>query len=148
MNVGDVCTRNVVTCLVEASMAQVAIRMRDQHVGAVVVIDDEGARRPIGVITDRDIVLAVVATELEASTITAGDLLVDAPVTIGEEDDVLEAIRTMRAHSVRRLPVTTPDGALAGIVTMDDLVYLLSTEMGYLARLIERQPRREAKLRR
>lgn len=147
MNVGDVCTRNVVTCLADASLAQVSVRMRDQHVGAVVIVDAESSRRPIGLVTDRDIVLAVVAPGLEASVITAGDLLVDPLVTIAEDSDVIDAIRTMRARSVRRLPVVTADGALAGIVTMNDLVHLFSTEMGNLARLIERQPRREAKRR-
>ena len=147
MNIGDVCTRNVVTCLADASLAQVGVRMRDQHVGAVVVVDGETSRRPIGLVTDRDIVVAVVAPGLDAATITAGDLLVDPVQTIQEDSDVIDAIRAMRARGVRRLPVVAADGTLAGIITMNDLVHLFSTEMGNLARLIERQPRREAKRR-
>ncbi|RPH63551.1 MAG: CBS domain-containing protein [Burkholderiales bacterium] len=147
MNVGNACTRDVVTCLAHTSLAEVATRMRDRHVGAVVVLDDEQRRRPIGVVTDRDIVIEIVATGLDANAITAGDVMLDGLVTVDIDSDPLEAARSMRSRGVRRLPVVDRNGALAGIVTLDDLVHLLSTEMGYLARLIERQPKREAQLR-
>ncbi|ODS98053.1 MAG: hypothetical protein ABS56_07125 [Lautropia sp. SCN 69-89] len=147
MNVGDASTRGVVTCLATTSLAEVASRMRDRHVGAVVVVDDEQRRRPIGVVTDRDIVIEIVATGLDANVIMAGDVMLDGLVTVTGESDPLEAARLMRSRGVRRLPVVDRDGALAGIVTLDDLVHLLSTEMGHLARLIERQPRREAQTR-
>lgn len=147
MKVGDCCTRDVVTCLANTSLAEVAARMRDRHVGAVVVIDDEKAKRPVGVVTDRDIVIEIVATGLDANAITAGDVMLDGLVTVEEDGGPLEAARTMRARGVRRLPVVDRKGALAGIVTLDDLVHLLAGEMGHLARLIERQPKREAQLR-
>lgn len=147
MNVGNACTREVVTCLASTSLAEVATRMRDRHVGAVVVIDDEQRRRPVGVVTDRDIVIEIVATGLDANTITAGDVMLDGLVTVELDSDPIEAARLMRTRGVRRLPVVDRNGALAGIVTLDDLVHLLSTEMGHLARLIERQPKREAQLR-
>jgi len=147
MNVGTACTREVVTCLAATSLAEVANRMRDRHVGAVVVIDDEQRRRPIGVVTDRDIVIEIVATGLDANTITAGDVMLDGLVTVTEDSGPLEAARAMRSRGVRRLPVVDGNGALAGIIALDDLVNLLSTEMGHLARLIERQPKREAQKR-
>jgi CBS domain-containing protein len=147
MNVGNACTREVVTCLAETALVEVATRMRDRHVGAVVVIDDEQRRRPIGVVTDRDIVIEIVATGLDAKAITAGDVMLDGLVTVTEDSGPLEAARAMRSRGVRRLPVVDREGRLAGIVTLDDLAHLLSTEMGHLARLVERQPKREARLR-
>jgi CBS domain-containing protein len=147
MKVGDSCTRDVVTCLANASLAEVSTRMRDRHVGAVVVIDDEQQRRPIGVVTDRDIVIEIVATGLDAQTITAGDVMLDGLVTVDEDSGPLEAAELMRSRGVRRLPVVDRSGKLAGIVTLDDLVHLLAGEMGHLAWLIERQPKREAQLR-
>ena len=147
MKVGDSCTRDVVTCVANTSLAEVARRMRDRHVGAVVVLDDEQRRRPIGVVTDRDIVIEIVATGLDADTITAGDVMLDGLVTVDEDSGPLEAAQLMRSRGVRRLPVVDRSGALAGIITLDDLVHLLAGEMGHLARLIERQPKREAQLR-
>ena len=147
MNVGNACTREVVTCLADTSLAEVATRMRDRHVGAVVVVDDDKRRRPIGVVTDRDIVIEIVATGLDAKTITAGDVMLDGLATVTEDSGPLEAARAMRSRGVRRLPVVDRNGCLAGIVALDDLVHLLSTEMGHLARLVERQPKREAQLR-
>ena len=93
----------------------------------------------------KDDYLAAVARAREY--IMAGDVMLDGLVTVTEQSDPLEAARLMRSRGVRRLPVVDGDGALAGIVTLDDLVHLLSTEMGHLARLIERQPRREAQMR-
>lgn len=147
MNVGHACTREVVTCVAETPLAELATRMRDRHVGAIVVIDDEQRRQPVGVVTDRDIVVEIVATGLDANAITAGDVMAGELATVPEDSGALEAARLMRTRGVRRLPVVDRNGCLAGIVTLDDLVHLLSTEMQHLARLVDHQPQREARRR-
>jgi CBS domain-containing protein len=109
-------TESVVTADVSASLASVGALMRDRNVGSVVVCDSD---RPVGVMTDRDLALAVVADGVDAGD-QAGDHCSRPLVTGSVEMDIEEAVALMIEHRIRRLPVTA-DGDLAGIVTIDDL---------------------------
>jgi CBS-domain-containing membrane protein len=148
MSIGDLCNRDVAFALRETTIGAAAKLMRHYHVGSLVVIDEKAGRRlPVGIITDRDVVVEVVATELDAGTITVGDIMTPEVVTAPESMGVMESIQLMRVKGVRRLPIVDGSGGLAGIVTVDDLLDMLAEELGELARIVVREQVREAQLR-
>ncbi|MBI1396727.1 MAG: CBS domain-containing protein [Betaproteobacteria bacterium] len=140
MAIGEICNREVIIARGNETVAAVAELMRRHHVGSVVVVEGlEGQWVPLGIVTDRDIVVGVVAKGLDPQTIEAAEVMGTSLVKVKESAGVSETIELMRAHGVRRLPVTGENGALAGIVAVDDLVDLLAEEMGALARLVSRE---------
>jgi CBS domain-containing protein len=148
MNVATVCSRNVVSCPGQDSLRRLAELMRAHHVGAIVVTSvGQHAQRPIGIVTDRDIVVEVVATGLDAETITAADVIRAPVVVVSEQDSLLDAIHRMRSRGVRRLPVIDARGQLSGIITFDDVLHALTHELSTLARVAEHQPSQEARAR-
>ena len=148
MSIGELCNRDVAFAMRETTIAAAAKLMRHYHVGSLVVVDEKAGRRmPVGIITDRDIVVEVVATGLDAGTITVGDIMVHEIVTAPESMGVMETIQLMRVKGVRRLPVVDAGGGLAGIVTVDDLLDVLAEELSELARIVVREQVREAQLR-
>ena len=132
----------------ETSVAAVAKLMRQYHVGEVIVMrNDSGRRVPLGIVTDRDIVLSVVAAELAPATLAIGDIMGQRLVTAGEDEDVFDVIQRMRNIGVRRMPIVDADGALIGIVSIDDILEVLAEEMTELARLISREQLHEQQTR-
>lgn len=149
MHIGEVCTREVVCAAVDTSVAAAAKLMRQYHIGDVVVVQENGGKRmPLGIVTDRDITIGVVAAELDANTITVGDIMGAELVTAGESEDVFATVRRMRSRGVRRMPIVDEDGALTGIVSIDDLIEILAEELGALAHLIAREQVNEQRTRR
>jgi CBS domain-containing protein len=124
--------------------------MRRHHVGDLVVTEERanGRQVPIGIVTDRDIVVSVVATTLDPAVYTVGDLVARELVTVAEDQGVFESIQQMRTNGVRRMPVVDREGGLVGIISVDDLIQLLSDEMSELAKLISREQVREAESKR
>ncbi|MGQ9686679.1 MAG: CBS domain-containing protein [Thiobacillaceae bacterium] len=144
MAIGEICNREVVIVSREAPVIEAARLMRQYHVGDLVVVDEpSGRRRPVGIVTDRDIVIEVVAMEVAPETLSVGDIMSAELATVRETEGVFETIRYMRDKGIRRLPVVDRDGWLQGIVTLDDLLILLAEEMGEMARLIGREMDRE-----
>jgi len=144
MAIGEICNREVVIVAREAPVSEAARLMRQYHVGDLVVVDElAGLRRPVGIVTDRDIVIEVVAMEVAPETLRVGDIMSAELATVRETEGVYETIRYMRDKGIRRLPVVDRDGWLQGIVTLDDLLILLAEEMGEMARLIGREMDRE-----
>jgi len=118
--------------------------MRRYHVGDLVVVDESGGKRiPMGLITDRDIVISVIAAQLDPTTITTGDLISREIVVVGEDQGVFETIEHMRAHGVRRMPVVDQQGALVGIIAVDDLTELLAEELSQLSKLVSKEQAQE-----
>lgn len=149
MTISEICNREVVIAGRDLSVADTARLMREHHVGDVIVADPVGGHaRPVGIVTDRDIVVEVVAAGLSPDSLTAGDIMGPELAVVRESEGVFETLRYMRAQGVRRMPVVDRDGWLLGIVTLDDLMELLAEEMGELAGLISRERRRETELRR
>lgn len=149
MAMSELCNSDVITLERNSTIAQAAKLMRQHHVGAVIIVEmKDGRRSPVGVVTDRDIVVELVATELDPDVITVGDIMVHTLVSISEKSGLLEAIRLMADKGVRRLPVTDEKGALVGIVALDDMLLLLTKELGALSKLVEREQKNEAKKRR
>lgn len=144
MPISDIAVRNVVTVTRATPIREVAQAIRHCHVGAVVVVEEEnGAKTPVGVLTDRDIVVAVVAQGLDSAPLSAGDVMSPDPICITADAGVLDAVNRMRIHGVRRLPVVDQHGLLVGIVAVDDLLHLLSDELSRLARLTVWERQRE-----
>jgi CBS domain-containing protein len=140
MSIGQFCNKYVVTATRSTTVLEAAHLMRHNHVGDVVVVDEvEGGRVPVGIVTDRDIVVEIVCTGLDASVIQVGDLLSRPLVTVGQDDGYAETVRTMTAHGVRRMPVVDDAGRLVGIVTLDDLLHQLATPLAALSTLAQRE---------
>jgi len=144
MTTGKVCNREVVFIHAQASVPEAARLMREHHVGDLVVIKEKtGKRIPVGIVTDRDIVLEVIAEGVDMDDVSVGDIMSDKLVTARESDGLLETIKLMRAKGIRRLPVVNDDNELVGILSVDDLIDLFSEQIVDLARLIAREQGRE-----
>lgn len=150
MPVGEMCTRDVVIARREDSVLDAARSMRTYHVGDVLVADErDGVRVPVGIVTDRDLVVQVIAMELAPAAISVGDIMAPELEAVSESCGLLEAIRYMRRKSIRRLAVLNDaSGGLAGIVMLDDLLGLLGEELAALGRLVDRGRELEVKARR
>jgi CBS domain-containing protein len=146
MPIGDVCIRDVVITGKNTTVQEAALLMRRNHVGDLVVTEEKpnGLRIPVGIVTDRDIVLSVIATTLDPAVYTVGDLVARELVTVSQDRGIFESIQHMRTNGVRRMPVVDNQGGLVGIISVDDLIQLLSEEMSALAKLISREQVREA----
>lgn len=144
MTVGTVCTREVVTAGRESPVGELAQLMRSRHVGDVVIVESrDGRRYPVGMVTDRDLVLEVMAEGLDAGAVVAGDLLTEPLVVVEESEELDQALARMRAHGVRRLPVVDVGGVLVGLLSSDDVIEMLSDQVGDLALLVTREQRHE-----
>lgn len=148
MAIGEICNREVVVVTRETPVVEAAQLMRQHHVGDVVVVMEEGGlRTPLGILTDRDIVVEAVAAGLDPATLKVGEIMTPDLATVQENTGVFEAIRYMRDKGVRRMPVVDANADLIGILALDDLLDLLAEELGALARLVAREQNRESKLR-
>jgi CBS domain-containing protein len=149
MNVGEVCSRVVVFAERDMPLVEAARLMREHHVGSLVVVDETGAGRvPVGMVTDRDIVVAAVAKAVDPRTVAVGEIMAAEVVVAQETDSEFDVLRTMRRRGVRRLPVVDAAGRLVGLITLDDLLGLLAEELGSLARAVETERAAEARTRR
>jgi CBS domain-containing protein len=127
---GKICTRPVVTASAQMTVDEAARVMRSKNVGALVVVN---AGRPVGMLTDRDVAIEVVAKGLDPDTARVGDVMHKKPITIREDLGILDAAKVFAKTGVRRLPVVTRSGVLVGVITVDDLIMLLGTELGHVA---------------
>ncbi len=144
MTIGEICTRKVVVTSRGASIYEAAGLMREYHAGDLVVTEAFGdKRRPVGIVTDRDIVIEILAEGLNPEGLTVGDIMVDHLVTLTEDDSIFAALRLMRSEGVRRAPIIDRGGALIGIISLDDLLELIAEELGDLASLIRAEYRKE-----
>lgn len=148
MPVSDLCNRNVVTIRKDASVWQAADLMRTLHVGDVVVVEEhDGQRLPVGIVTDRDIVVEILAEEVDPKSVTVADFMSYEIVTVNEEDDVLDTIKLMRSEGIRRVPVVDSGGALVGILAVDDLIDFVAEMLAGVGSLIRRERSREEDVR-
>ena len=134
MRVGEVCTRPVVSCEVSTSAVDAAQKMRAAHIGNLVVVEDREGAGAIGVLTDRDIVIQVVAKEVDPKALRVGDIMSRDVYTVEEDEPARETIERMRARGVRRLPVVNKAGTLVGIIALDDLLRTLAEDLAAMSR--------------
>ena len=116
----------------ETTALVVSQLMRKHHIGALVVVEAGGKNRPLGIVTDRDLVLELMSEGLNPEVFTAGDIMSVDLVLAHPEMDAMEAVRLMKTHRLRRLVIADKNGSLAGIVTMEDLLQLLTRELADL----------------
>src|SRR5262252_8129279 len=134
MTVGQFCSREVVFTYRSTPLTEAAKLMRERHVGSVVVVEESAKGRiPVGILTDRDIVVAVVAAEVDPRNLTVGEVMQSELVTAREEDSALDVLRVMRRAGVRRAPVLTMAGTVAR--ELDDLVRAIGSERAHETRI-------------
>lgn len=144
MRVQDLYTPGAQVARADQPLAEAARTMISHHVGSIVAVDGEGEhRRPVGILTDRDIVRGQLRLSADLFCLTVGEVMTRDPLMIGADIGVTEAIAAMHARGVRRAPVVDGAGRLLGIVTLDDLLPAVARELGELAALIGTQARRE-----
>lgn len=148
MRIADICTRHVIHVGADSSLREVAETMRKHHVGAVVVIEPpNGERIPVGIVTDRDIVLAVIARGVAVDALRVGDMMTRHVITCRDDQELFDAIQLMRERGVRRLPVLNGKGGLVGMVSADDIYGALSMHMRELSQALTREQVREMEVR-
>ncbi len=129
MKLNDVFTRTVVTARPDDTLASVALRMKEHHVGTVVIVED---KRPAGIITDRDLALALGADGVGPQT-QVQEVMTRRVLAIPEDATILTATQFIRECGVRRLPIVNKDDCVVGMVSLDDLLWLLARELSSLA---------------
>lgn len=145
----DLCTPDVVSCSADDSALHAARLMRQHHVGDVVVVNDaETDPSPIGVVTDRDIVVEVLGKDLDPARITLREIMRKPAVIASASEDITQAVERMKAHGVRRIPVVDGSSRLAGILCLDDLLKRLAVDAANLAEVVAREQDREHRTRR
>lgn len=145
----DLCTPDVVSCAADRSALHAARLMRQHHVGDVIVVEDvETGQSPIGIVTDRDIVVEVLGKELDPGRVTLRQIMRAPAVMAGVSEDVAAAVERMKAHGVRRIPVVDDDSRLIGILCLDDLLKRLAIDAANLADIVAREQDREHRTRR
>ena len=149
MTVGDICKRNVVVAPKSELIIDAAKRMRTSHVGDLVVVEPRNGRHmPIGIITDRDIVMSVVASDPQhMHYLLVGDVMNTDLVTAQEQDTIETGLQKMHEHGVRRLPIVDGAGALVGILTLDDVLQYLTAQQNELVALVAKEQQHERQYR-
>jgi CBS domain-containing protein len=143
VEVGDICSRDMVAIAAPASLTDAAQIMRKEHVGMLVVTEPMAAghdSKVVGVLTDRDIVTAVVAKQADPNTLTVGDVMTRNPLLANEAHSLGHVLRLMREIGVRRVPVLGAREQLVGILSLDDVLGLLATELGDVSQAIHSGP--------
>ena len=129
----DFATALVAVVEPETPALTVAQLMRRHHVGALVVVDALEKTRPVGIVTDRDLVLELMAEGLDPAVFTAGDIMTVDLVVATPDMDAMDAVQLMKKHRLRRLVMVDKKGHLTGIVTMEDVLGLLTRELANMA---------------
>jgi len=132
MNAGEVCKQNVVTIREFDELSAAAKLMRERHVGYLIVVESmpvDVRFKPVGVLTDRDIVVGVLARDADIRTLRVGDVMTRQPVVVDEDKSIGFALREMRRIGARRVPVVGPAGYLVGVLSLDDVIEVLAKEL-------------------
>jgi predicted transcriptional regulator len=144
MQAAELCNRQVVTASRDMSIPEAARLMRDRHVGSLVVTETkEGRVTPVGILTDRDIVVEIVSRDISLNEVTVGDIMTYALLKVAEDENIFDVAQRMRARGVRRVPVVSRLGDLIGIIAADDILELLSEELSLLSRITTREAEQE-----
>lgn len=148
--IGRICRRNVAWIEPEADIAEAARLMREKHVGFLIVTQPGAGGGPgkvVGVLTDRDIVVAVVAREVEPRSLKVGDVMTRNPLLVGEDISMDAALGFMRDAGVRRVPVVGPRGELQGVLSVDDVLERMAHQLTRIAGSFRSEQRSEAMMR-
>lgn len=142
------CTRDVVVCQPTETLAEAALSMRRSHVGDLVVVQAPDRLVPVGMLTDRDIVVGPVAQATDRiSALTVSDVMTTPAITVQETDSLDTALAKMAQHGVRRVPVVDITGSLTGVLAVDDVLRRVTGQLGKLVSLMAREATRETERR-
>ncbi|KTD56988.1 CBS domain protein [Legionella santicrucis] len=148
MIVGEYCNRDVVVINCNESVKNAAELMRHHHVGDLVLLDEQKNKKiPIGIVTDRDLVIEVMAAGIAPESLLIKDIVTEPFSSIFENDNLLDALELMHSKRIRRLPVVDNDKTLIGIITLDDFIEILTENMAKVVDVIKLQQQKEAKQR-
>ena len=148
MTAGEYCNREVVIIEQETFITQAAMLMREFHVGSLVVIQKQGGVNvPIGIVTDRDLVIEVIAQQVPVESVTVNDVMSRDLIKVEEQDALIDTLKLMLKRGVRRVPVVDGQGSLQGILTADDAIELMAESMNDLAKLANQELMQEVKKR-
>ncbi len=136
MNIAKLIRRDPETVARDVTCASAARRMRDARVGSLVVAE---RGRPLGVVTDRDLVVRVIAAGADPEKVAVGEIMSERPIFLSESSDLLTAVQTMRDLVVRRLPVVNASGAIVGVVSLDDAILVLAASLEAATQLIRKE---------
>lgn len=135
LTVGDICSRSVAVGYPSLVVNEAARLMRARHVGCLVIVEEiaVGENLVVGILTDRDIAMAVVAADRDPHALRVGDVMTRDVVTAREHDSLLDLLATMRRRKVRRVPVSSARDMLVGIVSLDDVLAVMAEQMQAVA---------------
>jgi CBS domain-containing protein len=140
MNVGEICNRHTSILGRDDSIYLAATLMRDHHVDYVVVVEsEEGNNIPIGALSNRDIVVKMIAEKLELDRFTVGDVMNSQLLLANEQDDVMTTLKRMRLNGVRCLPIVNENRALVGTLSIDNILDTLSELLNDIGHIIKQQ---------
>jgi len=146
MSVGEICNREVVVTGRETDIREAARLMREYHVGDLLIVERKGDENiPVGIVTDRDLVIEVLALDVALEKLTVADLMLTELVTVPESADLWDALATMRSRGIRRMPVVNEQGGLEGILTIDDALDLLVEGLDDMVKLVRNEIQHEAR---
>lgn len=137
MSVGELCRRDPVVARPEESAREVAVRLDQAGVGSAVVVDL--SHHPVGIVTDRDLVLKVLRRGLDPDTTAVGDVMTDEVVTVRERSPLKRALGWMRRDGIRRIPVVDDEGKLIGVLAWDDALQVIAAEVAEAAAVARTQ---------
>ncbi|MBN9226368.1 MULTISPECIES: CBS domain-containing protein [Legionella] len=148
MRVGEYCNRNVVVINGNESVKNAAELMRSYHVGDLVLVEEHDSQKiPIGIVTDRDLVIEVMAAGVKPESLLVRDILTEPFRCVFENDSLFDALEIMHSPKIRRLPVINYDKTLIGIITLDDFIEILTETMGQIVNVVKLQQKKEARQR-
>ena len=146
MTAGEYCNREVIITKQTASVTEAAMLMRRHHVGDLVVVEKQGEKTlPIGIITDRDIVIEVIAQKADPDSIIIKDIMSTGLITVEEKETLLDTLALMQNQGVRRIVVVDGQGVLQGLLSADDAIELMAEAMNHITKLVKREITREEK---
>ena len=146
MTAGEYCNREVIITGQNASVTEAAMLMRQHHVGDLVVVEKQGEKTlPIGIVTDRDIVVEVIAQKADPDSLIIKDIMSTGLITVDEKAALLDTLALMQSQGVRRIIVVDGQGSLQGLLSADDAIELIAEAMNNLTKLVKREITREEK---
>ena len=140
MKVGDLCNRDCISAGKDIDVVEAAMLMRKHHVGTLIVTEqDDQGEKPVGIITDRDIVIEIMAKDQDPHDFVLADVMTDNPFKANEDDNLHDTIESMQLEGIRRLPVVDKEGYLTGVLAVDDILGEMAVQMGGLVQLFKRE---------
>ena len=148
MSLKKIATKKVITISPEATVQEAAMKMRDHHVGDLVVVKTEGQQsKPVGILTDRDIVMSTTAFGVVPSSVSVGDIMAPTLAEARTTDSLYHVLNLMKENGIKRVPLVSSSGVLEGIVSSEDIIAALASDLMDLTKTTERQYRVETERR-